>query len=103
MPSEVEFDKSKAQPWYGASDPMHLFDVDRVGHPPVDEGDKPVLVMRFYFTRIGEELPFYITFIMDPDGAVENFLAAPEHVEQMTAHFSSQPAAEQPTEDSING
>lgn len=98
-----DFNKRDAQPFYSAADPMMLRAVDRVGHPPVDAGDKPILALRFYFTRIGEDVPFHITFIMDPDAAVDNFLAAPEHVQQLTAHFSPQPAAESTPEESING
>lgn len=95
--------QAEAQPWYGATDPMQLIDVSRVGYPPLEGGTKPILALRMYFTRLGEDLPFYITFLMDPDGAVDNFLAAPEHVEQIIQHFSPDSPAEPTTEESING
>lgn len=98
-----DLDKSEAQPFYGASDPMMLHSVDRVGHPPLVEGGKPALALRFYFTRIFEDLPFHITFLMDPDGAVEENLIAPETAQQLLAHFSPQAAAESTPEESING
>ena len=102
MSDELLSTKQAAQPWYGAADPFHLIAVDRAGYPPLEGGTKPILAMRFYFQRLNEDLPFYITFLMDPDGAVEEYLADDSHVDTLFAHFSPETPAE-PTEESNNG
>jgi hypothetical protein len=97
-------DTPEAVPFYGCAFPFFLSAVERKGVPPLDDGAGPALLMRFTFHRPNEpELPFFIEFLMDPEGAVEEFLADDSHVDQIFAHFSPDSPAETTPEESING
>lgn len=100
MPSETDDPHiaalvAKAKPLF--SDPVDLIHVERIGLPPIG-GTKPVMALKLYFCPLFDESkPQSITFLMDPDGAVENFLADSSHIAELVAHFAPEPPVETTT------
>lgn len=93
-----------SRPFFGADDPFMLVDVERIGFPPQDPGDKPILGLVLYFQKPFQSDPvtFSMVFLMDPDGAVENFLSSEETVDELFERFSPETPAEQ-QEEPTNG
>lgn len=80
-------------------EPVDLIHVERFGLPSVGDSDKPILALKLYYsTLFDDRRPQYLTFVMDPDGAVAYHLASDSHVDELFAHFSPEtPAEETPT------
>lgn len=80
------------------SDPVDLIHVERIGLPPIG-GTKPIMALKLYFCPMFDESkPQSITFLMDPDGAVDNYLATDLHVAELLAAF----APDTPVDDTPN-